>query len=206
VGLKFQPVTLGDLRSILGNFRMMFAVLFTSTLLGATYILFTYMAPVLSETMGYGRDGVTLVLAVTGVGAVIGNLASGILTDRLGWLRTLVALCACQIVLLPMFSLLPMADAALMVLTLLWSMTGWAFMAAQQSRLVGLAGAQATVVLALNAAAIYVGAAIGSAIGGWVLVHAGVTALGIASGCGVAVALAHLLLSARMSPKDAPAT
>ncbi|MCR8827974.1 MFS transporter [Pseudosulfitobacter koreensis] len=206
VGLKFQPVTLGDLRSTLGNFRMMFAVLFTSTFLGATYILFTYMAPVLSETMGYGRDGVTLVLAVTGVGAVIGNLASGLLTDRLGWLRTLVALCLCQIVLLPMFSLLPMADAALMVLTVLWSMTGWAFMAAQQSRLVGLAGAQATVVLALNAAAIYVGAAIGSAIGGWVLARAGVTALGIASGCGVAVALAHLLLSARMSPKHASAT
>ncbi|WP_157728963.1 MFS transporter [Sulfitobacter sp. DFL-23] len=200
-GLKFQPTTLRDLGAVLGNLRMILAVLFTSTFLGATYILYTYMAPLLSETMGYGRDGVTLVLAVTGVGAVIGNLASGLLTDRLGWRRTLVSLCICQIILLPVYSLLPVANVQLLALTVIWSMTGWAFMAAQQSRLIGLAGSQATVVLALNAAAIYVGAAVGSAIGGWVLLHAGLSALGFAAACGMAVALVHLLLSARMSPK-----
>lgn len=205
-GLKFQPITLGDLGEVLRNLRMIFALLFTSTFLGATYILYTYMAPLLSETMGYGRDGVTLVLAVSGVGAVIGNLASGILTDRLGWKRTLVALCLCQIVLLPVYSLLPLSDIMLMGLTTVWAMSGWAFMAAQQTRLIGLAGSQATVVLALNAAAIYVGAAVGSAIGGWVLLHAGLSALGFAATIGMTVALAHLLLSARMSPSAAPTT
>lgn len=204
-GLKFQPITLGDLGEVLRDLRMIFAVLFTSTFLGATYILYTYMAPLLSETMGYGRDGVTLVLAVSGVGAVIGNLASGILTDRLGWKRTLVALCLCQIVLLPVYSLLPLNDVALMGLTTVWAMTGWAFMAAQQTRLIGLAGSQATVVLALNAAAIYVGAAVGSAIGGWVLLRAGLSALGLAATIGMVAALAHLLLSARMSQSTAPA-
>ncbi|WP_299045446.1 MFS transporter [uncultured Tateyamaria sp.] len=199
-GLSFQPVSLRDLGGVLRNGRMMLAVLFTGTFLGAIYVLYTYIAPLLSQTMGYGRDGVTLVLAIFGVGAVVGNIAGGILADRVGWARTLVALCLCQMMCMPFFSVLPMGDALLLVLAFAWSVTGWAFMAGQQMRLIGLAGPQAPVVLALNAAAIYVGAALGSAVGAWVIEAFGILYVGLAASVGSALALLHLTLSINRSP------
>ena len=200
-GLSFQPVTLDDLGRTLRHGRMMLAVLFTASFLGAIYVLYTYIAPLLSETMGYGRDGVSLVLAIFGIGAVIGNIAGGVSADRVGWARTLVTVCILQILFLPVFSFLPIGDGVLLTVALIWSTAGWSFMAAQQMRLVGLAGPQAPVVLALNAAAIYVGAAGGSAIGAWVIDHFGVTALGIAAGLGAVGALLHLIWSIKSAPR-----
>jgi len=55
------------------------------------------------------------------------------------------------------------------------------------------------VVLALNAAAIYVGAALGSMVGGAVLSGFGLHALGIGAGVAGIVAVAHIALSRRIS-------
>ncbi|QUJ77114.1 MFS transporter [Sulfitobacter albidus] len=199
-GLKFQPVSLRDLRDVLGEGRLMLAIGFTASFIGAQYVLFTYIAPLLSETMGFGRNGITLVLVISGVGAVFGNIMGGFLSDRLGWRITLSALCVAQILLMPMFSLLPVAPPMLFLLAFLWALGSWSFMAAQQTRLIALAGHRAPVVLALNAAAIYVGAAIGSAFGGALIAGFGLLALGIGAGVGAALALAHLTLSARLAP------
>ncbi|MEM6759902.1 MAG: MFS transporter [Pseudomonadota bacterium] len=199
-GLSFQPVTLNDLGRTLRQGRMMLAVLFTASFLGSIYILYTYIAPLMSETMGYSRDGVAVVLAIFGIGAVIGNIAGGISADRIGWAKTLVTVCLLQILLLPVFSFLPLGDVTLLAVILIWSTAGWSFMAGQQMRLVGLAGAQAPVVLALNAAAIYVGAAGGSAAGAWIIDQFGVSALGIAASLGCVGALLHLIWSINRAP------
>jgi len=73
-GLSFQPVSLKDLRATLRNGPIMIAVLFTATFLSAIYIVFTYLAPLLTETMGFGRNGITAALVVSGLGAVVGNI------------------------------------------------------------------------------------------------------------------------------------
>jgi predicted MFS family arabinose efflux permease len=199
-GLKFQPVSLVDLRQVLREGRMVFAVFFTASFLGAIYVLYTYIAPLLSQQMGFGRDGITFVLMVFGLGAVGGNIMGGFLTDRLGWKRTLTILCLAQAALMPLFSFLPLALWLLALVAFLWAVFGWAFMPAQQLRLVGLAGPRAQVVLALNAAAIYIGAALGSAAGGVVISAFGIGFVGLAAGLGALLALAHLLLSARFAP------
>jgi len=200
-GLMFQPVALRDLGEILSQGRMMLAILFTGSFLGSIYVLFTYMAPLLSETMGFGRDGITLTLATFGCGAVAGNILGGFLADRFGWRRTLTGLCLCQMALMPLFSMLPVPVPALLVLAFVWSVCGWSFMAGQQLRLIKLAGPRAPVVLALNAAAIYVGAALGSALGGAVITAFGISALGIAAGLAALSALIHLTLSATLEPR-----
>ena len=200
-GLTFQPVTMQDLRQVMVQGRMMLAVMFTGTFLGSMYVMFTYVAPLLSETMGYGRDGITAMLLMFGLGAVCGNILGGYFADRFGWYVTLTTLCIIQVLLMPLYSLLPFPDWALAVLCFAWSSSGWAFMAGQQMRLIGLAGAQAPVVLALNAAAIYIGAAVGSAIGGLVLAGFGLSALGVAAGAAAFVALLHFQLSAKFPPK-----
>ena len=199
-GLRFQPVTLGDLRDVIGEGRLMLAIGFTGSFIGAQYVLFTYIAPLLSSTMGFGGDGIALTLMMAGFGAVAGNILGGYLSDRFGWRITLTGLCVFQMLMMPMFSLLPVSVPVLIGMLFLWAMGGWSFMAAQQVRLFALAGHRAPVVLALNAAAIYVGAAIGAALGGVMITSFGLLSLGLTAGIGAALALAHLTLSARLSP------
>jgi DHA1 family inner membrane transport protein len=196
-GLRFAPVALQDLGGALKDGVIMGAVLFTASFLGAIYVLFTFLAPLMAETMGFGRDGITLVLLAFGVGAVVGNLMGGWLTDRFGPMKSLVMLCLGQIVLMPMFSGLPVTPWLVFVLVFLWSVMGWSFMAPQQVRLLALAPNIAGVVLSLNAAAIYIGTAIGSAIGGFVQSAGDITWLGIAGGIFGFGALAHILASHR---------
>lgn len=205
-GLSFQPVTLRDLGRVMRDGRLMLAVGFTTSFLTAGYVVNTFLAPLLSQNLGWGRDGITLALLVCGVGAVIGNVMGGALSDRVGPARTLTLLCMAQIAVLPGFSALPwvggqagmVAGALAMGLLVLWSVFGWSFMAAQQARLIGLAPAAAPVMLALNAAGIYVGAALGSALGGVVLSGFGLGLLGVVAGAVMVLALGHLRLSLRL--------
>ncbi|SFQ44751.1 Predicted arabinose efflux permease, MFS family [Roseivivax halotolerans] len=196
-GLSFAPVSLSDLGRVIRDGIAMGAILYTASFLGSIFVLYTYIAPLLSETMGFGRDAITLTLVVFGVGAVLGNLLGGWMADNLGFLRTLLLLVAGQLLTMPLFSGLPYPVWALMALVFLWSILGWSFMAAQQVRLLGLAPEEASVVLALNAAAIYVGTACGSAFGGLVLDMAGIDALGIGASIAALWALTHILWSHR---------
>ncbi|SLN18931.1 Purine efflux pump PbuE [Roseivivax jejudonensis] len=196
-GLRLDPVTLRDLGLVLRDGLAMGAVLFTASFLAAVFILYTYLTPLLTDTMGWGRDGITALLVIYGGGAVAGNLMGGWMADRLGAIRTLVVLTLCQIVVMPVFSGLPYPQAAVFVLALVWALVGWSFMAAQQVRLLAIAPGEASVVLALNAAAIYVGAAIGSAVGGAVLARFGLGALGIGGGVAALWVLCHILWSHR---------
>ncbi|MFD1342818.1 MFS transporter [Litorisediminicola beolgyonensis] len=196
-GLSFAVVGLSQLREVLSDGIAMAATLFTASFLAAIFILYTYLGPVLSDQMGYGRDAITLTLVIYGLGAVIGNVAGGWMADRLGFMSTLAILCIGQIVLMPLFAAFPLADAVVLALVFVWSAFGWSFMAAQQIRLLGLTGEKASVALAINAAAIYVGNALGAAFGGLVLERAGLVWLGPAAGVAALGALVHLLWSHR---------
>ncbi len=194
-GLAFQVVSLRDLGRPVRNGPTMLAVLFTTTFLGGIYVVYTYLAPLLEDTMGYGRDGVTLVLVVFGLGAVGGNILGGWLTDRIGPFRTILFLACMQALTMPLMSLLPVSDLLMFVIAGTWSVFGWSFMAAQQVRIIGFSPQSAPVVLALNAAAIYVGAAIGSAIGSAIISAYGLIALGVAGGCVAVLAVLHICVS-----------
>ncbi|SFI92891.1 MFS transporter [Jannaschia pohangensis] len=203
-GLTFQPVRLRDLSSVLVNGPLMLAITFTAVFLGAIYIPFTYLAPLLEGRMGLSRDGVTAALVVCGLGAVAGNLVGGWVADRLGPLRTILALACLQVAIMPILSLLPLPLGLAMGLFFVWNACGYGFTAGQQMRLVSLAGPQAPVALALNAACIYVGAAIGSVIGGLVVADPGLWALGLAGGACALVAVGWIIASGKVSPVDRP--
>lgn len=194
-GLHFAPVGLRDLTRVLGNARLMLAVGFTTVFLSGSYVVFTYIAPLLETTMGFGRDGITATLTLAGLGAVAGSLMGGTLADRIGAQRTLALLCLAQMAIMPVFSALPLPVWGLLTLAAVWSLFGWSFMPAQQVRLIARAPEQANVLLALNAGGVYLGAALGSAIGGVLIARSGLGALGIGGGLCALAALCVLLLS-----------
>ncbi|MEJ6391414.1 MFS transporter [Gymnodinialimonas ulvae] len=200
-GLSFAPVSLRDLGHTLRDGPLMAAVLFTATFLCAIFVLYTYFAPLLAADMGFARDGITLAFFVFGLGAIVGNYIGGWISDRIGASRTLLILTLLQIAVLPLYSYLPLPNTILMLYTFVWSLIGWSFGAAQQVRLVALDPARAPVLLSLNAACIYIGAAAGSAIGGAVIERASVSSLGLAATLVMLAALAHLLASNRATSR-----
>ncbi|MBF9051305.1 MFS transporter [Roseobacter sp. HKCCD9010] len=204
-GLPFHAVALRDLRANLTSLPIMVSVLFTTTFLGAIFVLYTYFTPLLAQVQGLGRDGVSLMLLLFGIGAILGNLFGGILSDRFGPSRTLIGLCLAQLAVLPLFSILPLNTWVLGLIVLIWSVIGWSFGAAQQVRLIILDATQAPVLLSLNAAGVYIGTALGAFIGGLVLAGFGPGLLGLAAAAGVALSLAHLLWSDKLNRRTFPA-
>nr|WP_281258541.1 MFS transporter [Pontivivens insulae] len=192
--LPFSVINLGTLGRAIQDWRGLLVILFTTSFLGSIYVIYTYLAPLLTEHMGYGRDGITIMFVLFGVGAVIGNLFGGWVADRIGPFRTLLLLTGGQILTMPFFAFFPMGDIAFSALLILWAVLGWSFVAGQQIRVVRVSAAP-TVGLALNAAAIYLGAATGSSIGAMVLDRFDTLALGWAGAAVAVLALAHLVVS-----------
>ena len=193
----FQVNSLNTLVAALGDLKSVFAILLTSTMMGSMYIVFTYIAPIIERGMGFGRDGVSLFLMIFGIGGIIGSLIGGKMVDRFGPVRCVAVIIATQIAFQPMFSLLPMPVFAFFSIGIVGAAFGWAFMVPQQLRLITMAPERQAVTLALNAAAIYLGASIGSAIGAVVVETWGMQYLGFAAGFGAFLALCHFLLSER---------
>jgi predicted MFS family arabinose efflux permease len=177
-GIQVPVATLASLAGVLTSLRQSVAVSFTALFIGALYVFYTFLAPFLESRYQLGRDGVTAMLAIFGAGAVVGNSVGGVLTDRVGPQRTLVLLCAAQLVLLPALSWTPLPLTAFAVLVGVWSICSWSFMVPQQARLATLAPERIPVLFALNAAAIYVGGSVGSALGGATLQATGFALLG----------------------------
>jgi predicted MFS family arabinose efflux permease len=177
-GISVPVATLASLLGVLRSWRQSVAVSFTALFIGALYVFYTFLAPFLESRFQLGRDGVTLVLALFGAGAVVGNSVGGLLTDRIGPQRTLRMLCAAQLVLLPAMTALPLPLPLFAVAVAVWSICSWSFMVPQQARLALLAPERIPVLFALNAAAIYVGGSVGSALGGATLQWAGFVLLG----------------------------
>ncbi len=196
--VPFQVNTLKTLFVSFRDWRSLLSVLFTASFLGAIYVLFTYMAPILETMMGFGRNGVTVALIAFGIGAVVGNILGGKLSDQFGPYPTLRFLCVMQIICLCVLGFIPLHPVFLMVLIGLWSMFGWSFMVAQQSRLVRQTPARQNMVLSLNAASVYFGAALGSAVGGALIAPYGLDKLAWFAAFFMALALIHLIVSERL--------
>ncbi|MEM1365402.1 MAG: MFS transporter [Pseudomonadota bacterium] len=198
-GLAFQAVGLGDLRRTVVRGRIMLAVAFTATYLSAIYTVYTYFAPILTTGVGFTPAQISIALLAFGLGAVVGNIAGGRLASRFGSIPTLIVLAAAQVGWLAGFSYLPGSDLSVMIFVFAWSTMGWSFVSGQQVRLIGLLPEAPSVVLALNASAIYVGTALGSFAGSLVISKFGLDALGIAASIGALIALVNLLASGFVS-------
>ena len=86
----------------------------------------------------------------------------------------------------------------MLVAIALWSIDGFGFMSAQQARLVMLDPAKAPTLLALNAASIYLGGALGAYVGSATLKTFGFSALGLVGAGFALIALASMRLTRRL--------
>ncbi|GAA0431832.1 MFS transporter [Streptomyces luteireticuli] len=167
--------------------------------------LYTYLAPVLEATGGV--HSVTPYLWAWGLGGVLGSAAIGPLMDRAGrvaaLITTVLVLVAGAEALLPVLAPHPVAAGLAL---LVWGAGGWALQVPQQHRLLELRPDRGPVVLALNGSALYLGSAVGSAVGG-VALSAGLAprTLPWAAAAVAALGLAgHALATGRAARADGP--
>jgi len=202
-GSRGIKLTLGERFTAVARPGILPSLLVTLLYLAGGFTVISYIAPLALEGAGLPAIALPGMLLAFGAGAVIGNLSSGYLADRIGATRMVVISLLMSsgfcIAIALTLKLLPhhIAGPVLIGLMVPWGIIGWAFPPAQASRIVGFAPELAHLTLSLNASALYFGIAFGTVIGGRVLEFARPSDLGLVAAAFPLVALAVLALSRR---------
>ena len=154
------------LGALLRRREIAWALALTLLYFTAIFCVFSYIGPVLQALVPMSTAAMSLTLMLFGLSGVAGTLIGGWANDRFGARRTLTVQLA---VLGLMMALVPLTrgqHALMVAVFVVWGIAGFGMMAPQQSRLAAIAPAQAPILLSLNTSMLYLGTALGAAIGG----------------------------------------
>lgn len=165
-GVPTAPASLAAYARLLRTPRTLGALAVTAAYFASIFCIFSFVGAFLTAHAGLAREAVAPVLAAFGVAALVGTFAGGRLADRFGPSRVLYGICAGFALVFALLWATPGRTGVQVGLFLVWGVIGFAFYAAQQSRLIALAPQAATAAIALNASMLYVGTAAGTALGG----------------------------------------
>jgi MFS transporter, DHA1 family, inner membrane transport protein len=161
------------------------------------YVLYPYIALLLQQQLHIAD--VSVLLACFGLGIVLANWMSGRLSDRFGPNLLVVVF---LVMLLGIQLILPLVTTTIsggVIMLLLWGMSFALLFIPQQQRLLTIAPEHATVLLALNNSALYLGIAGGAAVGGLALHWLAVTQLAWVGGMSMLIALLLVAITLRLS-------
>lgn len=194
--------------ALLGDGQVVVILLVSLLAAVASLGMYTFIAPLLSATdQGLSRT-VTPYLWVWGVGGVLGSFLIGPLVDRFkGPVLTLwiMIILAASLFLLPVTA--SMGAWLVMLPIATWGAVGWALQVPQNNELIKAREQQGdgNLAVALNESALYLGSAIGAALGGVLLLQQW-SAAALASSAGVVAVLGVLAqwLNLRRTPGRRP--
>jgi predicted MFS family arabinose efflux permease len=201
--LPRSTVSLSERLAVARHPRVLVALVVTTLWALGALSVFTYLAIPL-RGVGFDATEVSLALLVFGVAAAIGNMSGGLLADHFGPVPTsalaLTGMTA-SLLLLPVAlkSVNPgdLTHYLVLLPIFTWGFCGWGFFPAHSANIIRTEPHAAQIALSLNYSAMYLGFAIGGALGGIVLSTLGPANLGWVGGTSVTAALAVLLLLVR---------
>ena len=201
-GLPTGTATLAERLAIARHTDMLYALATTTLWAVGAMTVFTYLAIPL-RGIGFDAAEISLALLVFGSAAAIGNMLGGHLADRIGSVPTsrlgLAGMATAMILLSAALKFASPDQARIIALLMIfmWGICGWGFYPAQLASIIRIEPQAATIAVSLNASFMYLGFAIGGALGGIVLSTLGPTDLGFVGGLSVTASLAVLLLRGR---------
>ncbi|MDB5565908.1 MAG: transporter [Tardiphaga sp.] len=198
-GLFGVPVDLKTWTDLARNRLVVLLLLITTLQISGQFVIFTFMAPLLTQLTGAGPDAGGLIFAAYGLCGLVGIMTATRIVDGWGALNT--SLLATSLVLSGM-TVWATGAGTLPVMTIgvaIWGVGFGAINSMQQVRLVGAAPALASASVSLNTSVLYVGQAIGSGIGGLLFAGGQFHASGFVAMGFVASALAAIILSRGIS-------
>ena len=201
-GLTVQPVDRRVWQAILGN-RTMLATLAVTFLQSAPqFVLLAYIVPATVAFVTVGPEALALILAGFGAVGVVGNVLAARFIDRAGAANVVMA---AMLSMLAAHLLWPWSAGSLylyLAVVVLWGLGCFSANSAQQARLAALAPQQASVSVALNTSALYLGQAVGPVIGGVMLANiGGVAAYQWLAAVSVPLFVLAIALSAYLTPR-----
>ncbi|MGE6256643.1 MFS transporter [Heyndrickxia sporothermodurans] len=79
---KGAPTTFRDQIKLLTNGRLLLVFIITALGYGGTFVVFTYLSPLLQEITGFKESTVAVILLIYGVAIAIGNMMGGKLSNK----------------------------------------------------------------------------------------------------------------------------
>ncbi|UWU75737.1 MFS transporter [Bradyrhizobium huanghuaihaiense] len=169
------PISQGLSKSIYG---MLSVTLF---IVVSEFIVYSYVSVFITGSLLAGVPLLSAALFAYGFGAVTGNTACGVLTDRFGPYRVLIAVAGAQLILLVALVAFRQHGALTVLIAFFWGNASYMYLVPIQHRLLGLAGNRSKLVLAMNSSTTFAGIAIGAFLGGILVETSGVASLAAAS-------------------------
>ncbi|HZU00571.1 MAG TPA: MFS transporter [Ktedonobacteraceae bacterium] len=161
------------------------------------YVLYPYIALLLQQQLHI--SDVSVLLACFGLGIILANGISGRLSDHFGSNLLVVVFLSALLVIQLVLPLVTTTISSGAIMLLLWGMSFALLFIPQQQRLLNTAPEQATVLLALNNSALYLGIAGGATVGGLALRWLAVTQLASLGAMSMLIALLMVAITLRLS-------
>ncbi len=189
-------------RQALTSKTLMSTVLVTVLSGSGQFFLTAYFAPYFKQTLLPSPAELSLIFGWFGACGLLGNVLLSRYVDRLGSARAVHITLSLIALSMACWSLGSNVWLAILVITP-WGLGMFATNSAQQARLIQLSPALSAGSVALNTSAIYLGQAIGSAGGGWLIAHNAMSQLHWFGLLGVVLAFAVSQVVNRMA-SDVP--
>ena len=180
--------------------RMIVLLLSVTTLqMSGQFVVFTFMGPLLTKLTHAGPNGVGLVFALYGIFGFIGIAIATQIVDSWGPYKTSVLFTVLMLTGITGWALSAGIYPLMAGSVVLWGLGFASTNSMQQVRLVAAAPALASASVSLNTSVLYIGQAVGSAIGGVLYARDLLYATGYVAMGFVALALIAVIYSGRLS-------
>ncbi|MEH8027460.1 MFS transporter [Gallibacterium anatis] len=172
-----KPVKLMQQLDVIRSPRLLLVYAMTALGYGGTFVLFTFLSPMLQQLSGFNGNDISLILVGYGIAVALGNTLGGKLADKLGTIRSLKYIFSVQMLVLFSFYFTAQSAWAVLISTMLLGLTSFANVPPLQLLVVEQAKIDAPqsedVASGLNIAAFNLGITIGAGIGGQVVAEIG---------------------------------
>src|SRR5436190_11316698 len=194
-GLLGMPVDLKTWIDVGRNRMIVLLLLITTLRMSGQFVVFTFMGPLLAKLTGAGPDAIALVFAIYGVFGFVGVAIATQIVDSWGPFRTSVLFTSLLLAGVAGWALSAGIYPLMAVSVAVWGLGFASTNSMQQVRLVGAAPSLASASVSLNTSVLYVGQAVGSAIGGLLYARDLLYASGYVAAAFVALALVTVILT-----------
>jgi MFS transporter, DHA1 family, inner membrane transport protein len=194
-GLIGAPVDLKTWAEFGRNRMILLLLLITTLQMSGQFVVFTFMGPLLAKLTGAGPDAVGLVFALYGICGFIGIAVATRIVDSWGAYRTSVLFTVLMAAGVTGWALGAGTYALMAGSVAIWGLGFASTNSMQQVRLVAAAPALAPASVSLNTSVLYIGQAVGSAIGGALFARDWLHGTGYVAMAFIALALTIVILT-----------